>query len=172
MRLSEEIRTILLYSRDEAMRTGCYAIAPEHLMLGLLRHSDNTAVALLRRFGLDPDEVKADFDKKVFRESAVPYSREDEVGFTRTALNISSMAIMEAMRADEDVQAVHLLSALCDCPGEWCGDYLHERGLSVQLIRTVCRKADDGSAKKSTIPSTEDLNSLLGAFYTDKEIFS
>ena len=34
IRISEELNTILLYARDEAMRTGSYAIGADHLMLG------------------------------------------------------------------------------------------------------------------------------------------
>ena len=172
MRLTEEIRTILLYSRDEAMRTGCYSIAPEHLMLGILRHGDNSAVSLLKNIGLEPESIKADFDARVFRSKAVPYSSEDEISFTRKALNICSMALMEAMKADEDVVSAHLLAALCDCPGEWCSDYLHRHGVSVRLLRTLHKGKTDGAAKKSALPSGEDLSRLLGAFYYDKEIFS
>lgn len=172
MRLSEEIRTIFIYSRDEAMRTGCYAIAPEHLLLGILRHGNNSAVELLKQFGLDPAAVKLEFDKKVFCEEAVPFSQEDEVAFTRSALNITSMALMEAMRVNEDVEAIHLLSALCDSPGSWYNDYLRSHGLSLQIIRTMRKKAGNDSQRKSAIPSSEELNSLLSAFYSDKEFFS
>lgn len=172
MQLTEEIRTIFIYSRDEAMRTGCYAIAPEHLLLGILRHGNNSAVELFKQFGLEPAEVKTKFDEKVFCKEAVPFSQEDEVTFTRSALNVASMALMEAMRVNEDVEAIHLLSALCDCPGSWHNDYLNSHGLSLQLIRTIRKKACDDSKKKSAIPSSEELNSLLSAFYSDKDFFS
>ena len=53
IRISEELNTILLYARDEAMRTGSYAIGADHLMLGILRHGENAACLLLQELGVD-----------------------------------------------------------------------------------------------------------------------
>jgi len=172
MTLSEEILTILGYSREEAMRTGCYAIAPEHLLLGILRHGSGSTADLFRRFGLDPAKVKADVEEHVFRKEAIPYSDEDEITFTRSALNVGSMALMEAMRSGEDVEGIHLLCALCDNPGDWCSAYLNSSGITLGLLRTIRKKKSTDSEKKSALPSSEEINRLLSVFYSDKEIFS
>ena len=47
LQLSDEVQKIMTYSREEAMRLGNYTIGPEHLLLGILRHGDNEATALL-----------------------------------------------------------------------------------------------------------------------------
>lgn len=172
MTLTEEILTILGYSREEAMRTGCYAIAPEHLLLGILRSGQGGAAGVLRLFGLDAAKVKADVEEHVFRKEAVPYSKEDEITFTRSALNVGSMALMEAMRSGEDVAGIHLLCALCDNPGDWCSSYLNGAGITIGLLRTMRKKKSADPEKKSALPSTEDINRLFSVFYSDKEIFS
>ena len=41
--ISNELNYIISYSREEAMRTGSYGIAPDHLFLGILRHKENAA---------------------------------------------------------------------------------------------------------------------------------
>ena len=46
--ISDELNAIINYSRDEAMRTGSYGIAPDHLFLGIIRHGENTAADALR----------------------------------------------------------------------------------------------------------------------------
>ncbi len=171
MRLTEEIRTILLYARDEAMRTGCYGIGPEHLLLGILRHGDNAAVQALGKFGLEPSEVKEALDAHVFRERAIPYEEEEKVNFTRTALSITNLTVMEAIRSKQDISAVHLLAAICDNPGEFCCEYLHAHGVSLQVLRTYINKSSEEHAK-SSLPGAEDMNRLLSAFYQEKEIFS
>ncbi len=172
MRLTEEIRTILLYSRDEAMRTGCYGIAPEHLLLGLLRHGHNGAMDVLRKFGLDPARIKEDMDAHVFHEHAIPYEEQENVNYTRSSLNITNLTIMEAIRSGQDVSSVHLLAAICDSPGEFCSEYLHKAGLNLQVLRTMIDKSSGETGKKSSLPSTEVLNRLFGVFYKDKEFFS
>ncbi|MBO7764082.1 MAG: Clp protease N-terminal domain-containing protein, partial [Bacteroidales bacterium] len=53
LRLPKEINEIVGISREEAMRTGCYDITPDHLVLGIIRHKDNSAYELLMRFKID-----------------------------------------------------------------------------------------------------------------------
>lgn len=171
MRLTEEIRTILEYSRDEALRTGCHAIAPEHLLLGIIRHRRSSAMDFLSRAGIDPDTLKSELDSRVFREAGIPYDEQDSITFSRNALNISRMAIMEAIRDGGDVLAVHLLAAICDSPGNWCGEYLRSHGLDIRVIREYTKKSNADN-EKSALPSPEELNSLMSVFYSDREIYS
>ncbi|MCR5560905.1 MAG: hypothetical protein K6F58_03705 [Bacteroidales bacterium] len=171
MQLTEEIRTILEYSRDEAMRTGCHAIAPEHLLLGILRHRSSSAIDFLTRAGLDPDTVKTEVDARVFQEKEVPYGEQDSINFTRSALNVCSMAVMEAVREGGDIRAVHLLAALCDTPGDWCGEYLRSHGLDIRIIRAYTKKSS-AEPSRSALPSAEELDRLIGAFYSEREIYS
>ena len=170
MQLTEEIRTILEYSREEAMRTGCRAIFPEHLLLGILRHGSNSAIDFLSRAGLDPQQVKNDVENHVFRDEPVPFDEAENVGFSRAALTASSMAIMEAIKAGDDVRAVHLLAALCDTPEEWCGNFLRSHGLDIRIIRSYTKKSSP--EKQSALPSGEDIDRLLSVFYQDRDIYS
>ena len=171
MRLTDELITIFDYSRDEAMRTGCRSIAPEHLLLGILRHGSSSAMDFLSRAGLDPAKLKSDIDARVFHESGIPYGEQDSISFTRSALNISNMAIMEAIREGGDPAAVHLLAALCDAPGEWCGEYLRSHGLGIRVIREYAKKSST-APENAGLPSSEELNRLLSIFYPAKEVFS
>ena len=56
--ISDELNSIINFSREEAMRTGSYGIAPDHLFLGILRHRENTAVDALRGAMIDIEEMK------------------------------------------------------------------------------------------------------------------
>ena len=56
--ISDELNSIINYSREEAVRTGSYGIAPDHLFLGILRHRENTASDTLRGLGTDLEEMK------------------------------------------------------------------------------------------------------------------
>jgi len=75
IRISEELNTILLYARDEAMRTGSYAIGADHLMLGILRHADNAACLLLKEMEVDLTAFKRYIDSCLFRDHSVPIRR-------------------------------------------------------------------------------------------------
>ena len=59
--ISDELNSIINYSREEAMRTGSYGIAPDHLFLGILRHRENSAADALIGTGVDIEELKQFF---------------------------------------------------------------------------------------------------------------
>ena len=50
---SSQVKEIISYSREEAMSLGIDFIGTEHLLLGLLREGDNTAVRILKSFNVD-----------------------------------------------------------------------------------------------------------------------
>ena len=47
---SAQVKEIISFSREEALRLGNDFIGTEHLLLGLIREGDNTAVRILKSF--------------------------------------------------------------------------------------------------------------------------
>ena len=45
---SAQVKEIISYSREEALRLGNDFIGTEHIVLGLIRDNDNTAIKLLK----------------------------------------------------------------------------------------------------------------------------
>ena len=85
--ISDELNSIINYSREEAMRTGSYGIAPDHLFLGMIRHSENTGCDVLRGLGCDIAEMKQFIDSRVFTNEHIPYSEIENITFSRGAQN-------------------------------------------------------------------------------------
>ena len=112
--ISDELNSIINFSREEAMRTGSYGIAPDHLFLGILRHRENTAVDALRGAMIDIEEMKQFIDEKIFTNEHIPYSEIDKVSFSRGAQNVLSFTILEATKLrSAQASSQHLLLALC-----------------------------------------------------------
>ena len=82
--ISDELNSIINYSRDEAMRTGSYGIAPDHLFLGIIRHGENTAADALRGLACDLQEMKQFIDSHIFTNEHIPYHRQYQL-FPRSA---------------------------------------------------------------------------------------
>lgn len=129
IRISEELYTILRYARDEAMRTGCYAISADHLILGLLRHGENTACLLLKELGVSLPELKRYVDSRLFADSSVPWSAGDQICVGRSAQNVINLSAFEALKAgSSEVQSLHLLLALSRAAGTASAGFLEEKG--------------------------------------------
>ena len=55
---STQVKEIISYSREEALRLGNDFIGTEHLVLGLIRDGENTAVKILKTLHVDVYELR------------------------------------------------------------------------------------------------------------------
>ncbi|MBO4469607.1 MAG: hypothetical protein J5740_04395 [Bacteroidales bacterium] len=122
---------IISYARDEAMRTGDYAITTDHLLLGILRHEDNDACASLKALGVDLAELKRTVEGSLFRPSGIAYSEADKLSFSRSAQNTLNLCIIEATMSGADkIFATHLLLAIAGSSGSAGLGFLKSMGLN------------------------------------------
>ena len=128
--ISDELHSIINFSREEAMRTGSYGIAPDHLFLGILRHRENIAADALRAAETDLEEMKQFIDSHIFTNEHIPYSDIDKVSFSRGVQNVLSFTILEATKVrSAQASSQHLLLALCKAGGSYGSTYLHDLGV-------------------------------------------
>ena len=142
IRISEELNSIISLSRDEAMRTGSYGIAPDHLMLGIIRHGENTAMDILRGLGTDVSEMKQFIDSKIFTNEHIPYAEAASVTFSRGAQNVLSITVLEATRMNgKEASSQHLLLALCRNTGSYAQSYMRDTGIDYGRVLSYIERA-------------------------------
>ncbi|QPC85275.1 ATP-dependent Clp protease ATP-binding subunit [Phototrophicus methaneseepsis] len=73
LELSAETKKVLELAVDEARRMGHHYIGTEHLLLGLVRQQEGTAIDVLRRLGISPEEVRRQ-TRRVLQESPLQSS--------------------------------------------------------------------------------------------------
>ena len=133
--ISDQLHSVINYSREEAMRTGSYGIAPDHLMLGLLRHKENSAADTLRGLGIDTEELKQFIDSHIFTNEHIPYSEIDSITFSRGVQNVLSFTILEATKLRNRQAGVeHLPLALCRAGDSFGVTYLRDLGVDYGMI--------------------------------------
>lgn len=158
--ISDELSSIINFSREEAMRTGSYGIAPDHLFLGIIRHRENTAVDALRGAMVDIDEMKQFIDEKIFTNEHIPYSDIDKVSFSRGTQNVLSFTLLEATRVrSAQASSQHLLLALCKAGSSYGSTYLNDLGVDYgHIYRYLDRNEmlDKDTAIQSEEKTTED----------------
>ena len=135
IRISDQLNSIISYSREEAMRTGSYGIAPDHLFLGILRHRENAASDALMGVGTDLEELKQFIDSHIFTNEHIPYSEIENISFSRGAQNVLSFTILEATKLRcREAGPQHLLLALCRAAGSYGSSYLRDTGVDYGYI--------------------------------------
>lgn len=141
IKISDELNLIISYAREEAMRTGSYGIAPDHLMLGIIRHMENTAADILKGVGTDMQELKQFIDSKIFTNEHIPYSEIESITFSRGAQNVLSMTVLLATKLGcTQASSQHLLLALCRDTGSYAQSYLRDTGVDFSKVMSYMEK--------------------------------
>ena len=153
-RYSDDFLKILELSRDEALRTGWHCIGPDHIMLGILRHSDNPACECLRLAGISPEDFKEYLDSALFSEEEIPWSDRDKINLSRSALSLLGHAAQECLScADNRLEPLHYVFACCHVAGPHSYDYLFEHGVELRALVEAsgidwCVYGHSGEARK------------------------
>jgi hypothetical protein len=106
-KFTDHARAVLTLAQDEAQRFRHNYIGTEHLILGLLRVDDCTAVTVLRNLGAEPAKVRTAVEFIIGRGDRPVVA---EVGLTPRAKRVIELAIDEARRVDHHyIGTEHLL---------------------------------------------------------------
>jgi ATP-dependent Clp protease ATP-binding subunit ClpC len=109
-RFSDKLRDVLSYSREEAERLGNSYIGPEHLMLGLLRHGDGTAIQVLVALHADLQQLKQHIEEEVRTDQVVLTK---DLTVPRNTERILKILYLEARSLNKEVaDTEHLLLAI------------------------------------------------------------
>lgn len=133
-RFSEDFLKVLELGRDEALRTGWRNIGIDHLVLGILRHGDNSAARALNALGIAPDEFKARIDGAVFSCDEIPYAELNSILPGPDALRLISLASVESVRTGGETTPLHLLLALDQAGRCFSRDFLSSLGIRREEI--------------------------------------
>lgn len=170
MQFSEIFNDIVLYAREEAMRTGHMAICPDHLMLGILRHADNGACSVLDELGIDSADLKRYLESGISLERIIPYSEQDNVNMTRNSQNAVNMAMLEASMAGRDsVEAEDLMLGVVKVPQSLSRTYFESRAVNYQILRQHVAKDAAKSEEKEANPV---IPGIIHTFVVNKKTFS
>lgn len=111
-RFTIRARRAVLMAHDEALRMGAQLISTEHLLLGLLRLQEGSAIELLERLDVDVERLRNELHRHI---EAVPLTEPPtrEPSFTPEAQRVLLRALKEAKQmGDYHVGTEHILIGL------------------------------------------------------------
>ncbi|MBO4742774.1 MAG: hypothetical protein J5533_03970 [Bacteroidales bacterium] len=130
-RFSEDFLKVLEFSRDEAVRTGWHNICPDHLMLAIMRHSDNAACRALESLGVDLSLFKKEIDGAIFVSEQIPWEERDSINLSPSASSLLKNALLESAKCRSNfVEPLHFLLALAHNWGSYSHDWIEDHGIT------------------------------------------
>ena len=110
---SPKVSEILAYSREEAARLASRSVAPEHLLLGLLRIKDGPVANVFERLDINTQNVKTELEQRVREEEIGMPIYTNQLVLNEKASNILKLAVLEArIQRSTRVEEQHLLLAI------------------------------------------------------------
>ncbi len=110
---STQVKEIISYSREEALRLGNDFIGAEHLMLGLIRDQENTAIKVLRQLNVNLAELRKEIELAVKDKSGKNVANINSLPLTKQAEKVIRVTVLEAKALKSPmVETEHLLLSI------------------------------------------------------------
>src|SRR5215216_6409892 len=110
---SSQVKEIISFSREEALRLGNDFIGTEHLLLGLIREGDNTAVRILKSFNIDLYELRKEVELAVKDKTGKNIANINSLPRTKQAEKVIRVTVLEAKALKSaTVETEHLMLSI------------------------------------------------------------
>lgn len=110
---STQVKEIISYSREEALRLGNDFIGTEHLVLGLLRDGENNAVKILKALNVDVSELRKEIELAVKDKTGKNIANINSLPLTKPAEKVIRITVLEAKAMKSAmVESEHLMLSI------------------------------------------------------------
>ncbi|TAJ11346.1 ATP-dependent Clp protease ATP-binding subunit [Marinilabiliaceae bacterium JC017] len=153
LNFSPRIRDVISYSKEEAERLGNHFISPEHIMLGILRDGEGTAIEILEQLNVDFFKIKTAIEKELKAEK--PHNS-DNLPLLKSAERVLKLVHLEARALKSDqINTGHLLLALLKEKSSIIWEIMAEENIQYQRIRQLMEQQAKPMAK-AEYPEDDD----------------
>lgn len=110
---SAQVKEIISYSREEALRLGNDFIGTEHLLLGLIRDGENTAIKVLKQLNVDLYELRKEVELAVKDKTGKNIANINSLPLTKQAEKVIRVTVLEAKALKSPlVETEHLMLSI------------------------------------------------------------
>jgi ATP-dependent Clp protease ATP-binding subunit ClpC len=110
---SAQVKEIISYSREEALRLGNDFIGTEHLVLGLIRDGENTAIRILKSLNIDVFELRKEIEIAVKDKTGKNIANINSLPLTKQAEKVIRITVLEAKATKSAlVESEHLMLSI------------------------------------------------------------
>lgn len=110
---SAQVKEIISFSREEALRLGNDFIGTEHLLLGLIREGENTAIKILKQLNVDLYELRKEVELAIKDKTGKNIANINSLPLTKQAEKVIRVTVLEAKALKSPlVETEHLMLSI------------------------------------------------------------
>ncbi len=153
---STQVKEIISYSREEALRLGNDFIGAEHLMLGLIRDQENTAIKVLKQLNVNLGELRKEIELAVKDKSGKNVANINSLPLTKQAEKVIRVTVLEAKALKSPmVETEHLLLSILKNKENIATQILNQFDIDYDLFRTELGMVGSNPSEPLNPPSAE-----------------
>ena len=157
-KFSPRVKDVISYSREESLRLGNDFISVEHILLGLIREGEGTAIQLLRSFNLDLQKIRTELELGLKRNVLVNLDSAANIPLVKQAEKVLKKSFLEAkLYKSDSIGTQHLLLSILkeeDCVAT---SVLNKYGVIYDIIRDELENMmKDENLPRAEFPGSSD----------------
>jgi ATP-dependent Clp protease ATP-binding subunit ClpC len=153
---SAQVKEIISFSREEALRLGNDFIGTEHLLLGLIRDGENIAIKVLKQLNVDLYELRKEVELAIKDKTGKNIANINSLPLTKQAEKVIRVTVLEAKAHKSPlVETEHLLLSILKNKENIATQILNQFDIDYDVFRNELGMVST-NAPKSEFPDNED----------------
>ncbi len=158
---SPQVKEIITFSREEALRLGNDFIGTEHLLLGIIREGEGTAVKILQSLNVDLYELRKEVELAVKDKTGKNIGNINSLPLTRQAEKVIRVTVLEAKSLKSPtVETEHLMLSILKNKENICTQILQQFDVDYETFKNELGfvKSSDPKAEFTDDPGEEEFD--------------
>lgn len=156
---SNHAKTVLGYSREEAVRLQNHDILPDHLLLGIIRDGEGKAMEAITTHGLNPRSLKQAIEKELAADNE--YVDPRELTVSKKTDKILKMSMLESrILHSEETDTEHILLAILRDKSSIAARILNDNDITYESVMSFLKNHN----QDTDMPDTR-----MGAGFDEEE---
>jgi len=144
---SNNVKDILLFSREEAGRLNNNYVGIEHILLGILRNKKNNASNIIQLLGIDTNELKSVIDRELYEEGD-PVS-ENQMTIDKSVENLLRISVLESINLNSsETDTEHLLLAMLKYTNSFAFRILEQYSINYKKVYDLLTESIPNNKQK------------------------
>ncbi|GHM99689.1 ATP-dependent Clp protease ClpC [Cytophagales bacterium WSM2-2] len=164
-KFSNRVKEVITLSREEALRLGHDYIGTEHLILGMIREGEGVAVALLKKLGVQLDQLRAEIEKVSKGTATHEIKNVANIPLTRASEKILKITYLEAkVFKAQLIGTEHLLLSILRDPDNLATQILNKFDVAYDTVKEMLEyQHENPKASSDTDDPDEDSSKMFGS---------
>ncbi|MES2799628.1 MAG: ATP-dependent Clp protease ATP-binding subunit [Bacteroidota bacterium] len=153
-KFSPRVKDVLEFSREEALRLESGYIGVEHLLLGLIREADGTAIKILLEFKLDLRQVRTEIEATLTKD----INHSQNLPMVKQAEKVLKTAYLEAKLFKSPVVGTeHILLAMLKNESTFATKTLNRYGVIYENVKDELEAMiEENTSPRAEFPGSQD----------------